>query len=51
MKGTSKNQQQAKNILVTGGTGKTGRRVVERLKARDIPVRIGSRTGVPPFGL
>jgi uncharacterized protein YbjT (DUF2867 family) len=49
MKDTSKNQQEAKNILVTGGTGKTGRRVVERLKARNIPVRIGSRAGEPPF--
>jgi uncharacterized protein YbjT (DUF2867 family) len=34
---------------VIGGTGKTGRRVVERLKTRDIPVRIGSRGGEPPF--
>jgi uncharacterized protein YbjT (DUF2867 family) len=29
-------------ILVIGGTGKTGRRVAERLTARGIPVRIGS---------
>jgi uncharacterized protein YbjT (DUF2867 family) len=35
--------------LVLGGTGKTGRRIVERLKARDLPVRVGSRTGEPPF--
>ena len=35
--------------LVLGGTGKTGRRVVERLRARDIPVVIGSRSGEPPF--
>jgi uncharacterized protein YbjT (DUF2867 family) len=33
----------------TGGTGKTGRRVVEQLTARGLPVRIGSRTGEPPF--
>ena len=45
----SKNLQQASNILVIGGTGKTGRRVVERLQTRDIPVRIGSRTGERPF--
>ena len=35
--------------LVVGGTGKTGRRVAERLRARDLPVRIGSRSGAPPF--
>jgi uncharacterized protein YbjT (DUF2867 family) len=38
--------------LVLGGTGKTGRRVVERLAVRDIPVRVGSRGsrfGEPPF--
>ena len=32
-----------------GGTGKTGRRVVERLEARGLPVRVGSRSGEPPF--
>ena len=36
-------------ILVIGGTGKTGRRVAERLTERGIPVRIGSRTGSPAF--
>jgi len=36
-------------ILVIGGTGKTGRRVAERLTARGVPVRIGSRTAQPPF--
>ncbi|SCK44340.1 MULTISPECIES: NmrA family NAD(P)-binding protein [unclassified Streptomyces] len=35
--------------LVVGGTGKTGRRVAERLTARGLPVRIGSRSGRPPF--
>jgi uncharacterized protein YbjT (DUF2867 family) len=35
--------------LVLGGTGKTGRRVAERLAARGLPVRIGSRAGTPPF--
>jgi uncharacterized protein YbjT (DUF2867 family) len=35
--------------LVLGGTGKTGRRVVERLRARGLPVRVGSRSGEPPF--
>ena len=38
-----------KPTLVLGGTGKTGRRVVERLAARGIPVRVGSRSGEPPF--
>lgn len=36
-------------VLVVGGTGKTGRRVAERLESRGIPVRIGSRSGQPPF--
>ncbi|MGW2314656.1 NAD(P)H-binding protein [Actinomadura luteofluorescens] len=35
--------------LVLGGTGKTGRRVVERLEAMDVPVRMGSRAASPPF--
>ena len=35
--------------LVLGGTGKTGSRVVERLTARGLPVRVGSRSGEPPF--
>lgn len=35
--------------LVLGGTGKTGRRVVDRLNARDLPVRVGSGSGEPPF--
>ncbi|HET8822654.1 MAG TPA: NmrA family NAD(P)-binding protein [Thermoleophilaceae bacterium] len=36
-------------ILVLGGTGKTGRRVVERLRARGIATRVGSRFADPPF--
>ena len=35
--------------LVVGGTGKTGRRVVERLQTRGVPVRVGSRSGDPAF--
>jgi uncharacterized protein YbjT (DUF2867 family) len=35
--------------LVLGGTGKTGRRVVQRLTAQSEPVRIGSRSGGVPF--
>lgn len=35
--------------LVLGGTGKTGRRVAARLRSRGHAVRIGSRSGQPPF--
>jgi uncharacterized protein YbjT (DUF2867 family) len=35
--------------LVLGGTGKTGRRVAERLRARSVPVRVGSRSADPRF--
>ncbi|MEL6861328.1 MAG: NAD(P)H-binding protein [Pseudomonadota bacterium] len=35
--------------LVLGGTGKTGRRVAERLTAKGHKVRIGSRSAVPSF--
>jgi uncharacterized protein YbjT (DUF2867 family) len=41
--------QMTKPTLVLGGTGKAGRRVVERLRARGLPVRIGSRFGEPRF--
>ena len=36
-------------ILVIGGTGKTGRRIIERLRARNLPVRVGSRNQPIPF--
>lgn len=36
-------------VLVTGGTGKTGRRIIERLTDRGIAVRSGSRTVTPAF--
>ena len=36
-------------VLVLGGTGKTGRRIVDRLRALDVPVRIGSRSAQPSF--
>lgn len=36
-------------ILVLGSTGKTGRRVAERLQNLQIPIRRGSRNGNPPF--
>ena len=40
-----------KPTLVVGGTGKTGRRVVQRLGARGLPVRVGSRSGAAPLRL
>jgi uncharacterized protein YbjT (DUF2867 family) len=43
------NTHATKPTLVLGGTGKTGRRVVERLTERGLPVRVGSRSGKPPF--
>lgn len=36
-------------VLILGGSGKTGRRVAERLQALDVPVRIGSRSADPSF--
>ncbi|MFI7104940.1 NAD(P)H-binding protein [Nonomuraea sp. NPDC050227] len=36
-------------ILVLGGTGKTGRRVADRLTSLGLPVRIGSRSATPSF--
>jgi uncharacterized protein YbjT (DUF2867 family) len=36
-------------ILVTGGTGKTGRRVADRLTAAGVAHRVASRRGTPPF--
>lgn len=46
---TMRDEAEERPILVLGGTGKTGRRVVERLAARGLPVRVGSRSGEPPF--
>ena len=45
----TENTQETKTTLVLGGTGKTGRRVAKRLEARGLPVRVGSRSGEPPF--
>ena len=58
---TSSNEENAMSIvanssqssegitLVVGGTGKTGRRVAERLQARGIETRIASRSSTPSF--
>ena len=45
----TQNQNQQETILVLGGTGKTGRRIVAGLEARGLPVRVGSRSAVPAF--
>ena len=36
-------------ILILGATGKTGRRIAQRLQAADVPVRLGSRGADPAF--
>jgi uncharacterized protein YbjT (DUF2867 family) len=41
--------QDQSTILVLGATGKTGSRVVERLQARGVPTRAGSRSAQPRF--
>lgn len=46
---SASSMQERKPILVVGGTGKTGRRVAERLAALGMPVRIGSRSANPAF--
>jgi len=43
------NTREKQMTLVLGGTGKTGRRVAERLAERGLLVRIGSRSAEPPF--
>lgn len=35
--------------FVTGGTGKTGSRIVERLRVLGVPARVGSRSASPSF--
>ncbi len=36
-------------VLVLGGTGKTGRRIIQRLHERSLSVRSGSRSATPAF--
>ncbi|WP_223513887.1 NAD(P)H-binding protein [Pseudomonas sp. GL-B-19] len=36
-------------FLILGATGKTGRRITQRLTASELPVRLGSRQANPPF--
>jgi uncharacterized protein YbjT (DUF2867 family) len=47
--GMENNAHRQKTTLVLGGTGKTGRRVAERLTAAGLRPRIGSRSSEPPF--
>src|SRR5262245_4609482 len=47
--GRRREAMNTKPVLVLGGTGKTGRRIVERLTARNVPVRVGSRSATPRF--
>ncbi len=45
-----KNTAQSKDLtLILGGTGKTGRRIAERLAQRSVPTRIASRSASPGF--
>ncbi|MCX4545860.1 NAD(P)H-binding protein [Streptomyces sp. NBC_01565] len=46
---TNTQSSNGKSTLVIGGTGKTGRRVAEKLLAQGRPVRIGSRSADPAF--
>jgi len=45
---TTTNSSRSTTLLL-GGTGKTGRRVANRLGMRGLTCRIASRTGTPPF--
>ncbi|MET9346182.1 NmrA family NAD(P)-binding protein [Streptomyces termitum] len=47
--GTGTGDAAVRTVLVTGATGKTGRRVAERLAARGTAVRAGSRSGPVRF--
>jgi uncharacterized protein YbjT (DUF2867 family) len=46
---TARHTNASHSTLVLGGTGKTGRRVVDRLTARGHLVRVGSRSQTPAF--
>ncbi|MGH1364185.1 MAG: NAD(P)H-binding protein [Calditrichia bacterium] len=48
-KSFNSNQQSAGLTLILGGTGKTGRRIAVGLRAKNFPIRIGSRSASPAF--
>ncbi|MFF3121428.1 NAD(P)H-binding protein [Streptomyces sp. NPDC057908] len=45
----AQNTRTDRPVLVVGGTGKTGRRVVERLREQGVETRVASRSGETPF--
>lgn len=49
MKHNVNSNQQTGLTLILGGTGKTGRRIAVGLRAKNIPIRIGSRSASPAF--
>lgn len=49
VRGLKQIKMRTENILVIGGTGKTGRRIVTQLEALGHNVRIGSRSNSPSF--
>ena len=49
MHNTNNNELEKNNILVLGGTGKTGRRIVGQLRDKGLSVRVGSRSVAPGF--
>lgn len=46
---TETSQNAEGTTLVLGGSGKTGRRIVQRLQSRGVPTRVGSRSSSPSF--
>ncbi len=49
MHNTNDNELEKNNILILGGTGKTGRRIVDQLRDKGLSVRVGSRSVDPGF--
>ncbi len=50
MKDNSNSIQKSEGLtLVLGGTGKSGRRIVQRLESRGVPTRVASRSAIPAF--
>ena len=49
MQANSNTANRKEHVLVIGGTGKTGRRVAERLKANNVAIRVVSRSTAPAF--
>jgi uncharacterized protein YbjT (DUF2867 family) len=49
MHGNNQRRTEAQKVLVIGGTGKTGRRVADRLIARGVDTRTVSRSTSPAF--